>query len=69
MRKATFIVMLGIAVAVMAGMPSIKWKKTSIHLGNVTYRLSSQILPMKPSALLKQRVLVGVRMYNIQKMK
>ena len=35
MRKATFIVMLGIAVAVMAGMPPIKWEKTSIHLGQV----------------------------------
>ncbi|MEP1035684.1 DUF1573 domain-containing protein [Ekhidna sp.] len=36
MRKATFIVMLGIAVAVVAGMGSIKWKTTSIDLGHVT---------------------------------
>ncbi|WP_436518030.1 DUF1573 domain-containing protein [Ekhidna sp. To15] len=36
MRKATFIVMLGIAVAVVAGMAPIKWKTTSIDLGQVT---------------------------------
>ena len=36
MRKATFIVMLGIAVAVVAGMSSITWKTTSIDLGQVT---------------------------------
>ncbi|MEQ9466041.1 MAG: DUF1573 domain-containing protein [Ekhidna sp.] len=35
MRKATFIVMLGIAVAVVAGMSPIKWKTTSIDLGQV----------------------------------
>jgi len=28
--------MLGIAVAVMAGMSSIKWKNTYVHLGQVT---------------------------------
>ncbi|MEQ6168554.1 MULTISPECIES: DUF1573 domain-containing protein [unclassified Ekhidna] len=36
MRKATFIVMLGIAVAVVAGMSSITWKTTSIDLGEVS---------------------------------
>lgn len=36
MRKATFIVMLGIAVAVVAGMAPLKWKTTSIDLGQVT---------------------------------
>lgn len=36
MRKATFIVMLGIAVAVMAGMSSVTWKTTSIDLGKVS---------------------------------
>ncbi len=36
MRKATFIVMLGIAVAVVAGMAPLKWKSTSIDLGQVT---------------------------------
>lgn len=35
MRKATFIVMLGVAVAVMAGMSPIKWKTTSIDLGQI----------------------------------
>jgi len=35
MRKATFVVLLGIAVAVVAGMSSIKWKTTSIDLGQV----------------------------------
>ncbi len=36
MRKATFIVMLGIAVAVVAGMAPLKWKTTCIDLGQVT---------------------------------
>ena len=36
MRKATFILMLGIAVAVVAGMSPVKWKTTSIDLGQVT---------------------------------
>ncbi|WP_424962479.1 DUF1573 domain-containing protein [Ekhidna sp.] len=36
MRKATFIVMLGIAVAVVAGMSSVTWKTTSIDLGEVS---------------------------------
>lgn len=36
MRKATFIVMLGIAVAVVAGMAPLKWKTTSIDLGQVS---------------------------------
>ena len=35
MRKATFILMLGIAVAVMASATSISWKTTSINLGEV----------------------------------
>ena len=36
MRKATFILMLGIAVAVVAGMSPLKWKTTSIDLGQVS---------------------------------
>ncbi|MEQ9306617.1 MAG: DUF1573 domain-containing protein [Marinoscillum sp.] len=36
MRKATFILTLGIAVAVIASMPSLKWKTTSIDLGQVS---------------------------------
>ncbi|MEO9872726.1 DUF1573 domain-containing protein [Ekhidna sp.] len=36
MRKTTFIVMLGIAVAAMAAVAPIKWKTTSIDLGQVT---------------------------------
>ncbi len=36
MRKATFIVMLGIAVAVIAGVSPLKWKTTYIDLGEVT---------------------------------
>lgn len=35
MRKATFIVLLGIAVAVIAGSAPLKWKTTSIDLGQV----------------------------------
>ena len=35
MRKVTFIVCLGIAVAVVAGMAPLKWKSTSIDLGEV----------------------------------
>ncbi|MEM0938158.1 MAG: DUF1573 domain-containing protein [Bacteroidota bacterium] len=35
MRKVTFTLMLGIAVAVMAGLSTIKWKTTSIDLGQV----------------------------------
>jgi len=35
MRKATFILMLGITVAVMASVTSITWKTTSIDLGTV----------------------------------
>lgn len=35
MRKTTFIVMLGIAVAMMAGVTPLKWKETSIDLGQV----------------------------------
>ena len=36
MRKVTFIVMLGIAVAVVAGMSPLKWKTTSIDLGQIS---------------------------------
>ncbi len=36
MRKVTFALMLGITVAVMASMTSIKWKTTSIDLGEVS---------------------------------
>ena len=36
MRKASFIVMLGIAVAVVAGMSPLKWKTTSIDLGQIS---------------------------------
>ena len=35
MRKATFIVMIGIAVAVMASLTPISWKTTTINLGMV----------------------------------
>ncbi|SNS91791.1 Protein of unknown function [Ekhidna lutea] len=43
MRKATFIVMLGIAVAVIAGMSPLKWKTTSIDLGQVTKNESKEL--------------------------
>ncbi len=36
MRKITFIVMLGIAVAVIASVSPLKWKTTSIDLGKVS---------------------------------
>ncbi len=35
MRKVTFIVLMGIAVAVVAGIAPLKWKTTSINLGQV----------------------------------
>ncbi|MEO9482687.1 MAG: DUF1573 domain-containing protein [Ekhidna sp.] len=35
MKKATFIMMLGITVAVVAGIAPLKWKTTSIDLGQV----------------------------------
>ena len=35
MRKATFVLMLGIAVAVMASVSTITWKTTSINLGEI----------------------------------
>lgn len=35
MRKATFIILMGIAVAVVAGIAPLKWKTTSINLGQV----------------------------------
>ena len=35
MRKATFILMFGMAVAAIAGVSSIKWKSTSIDLGKI----------------------------------
>ncbi|WP_425389431.1 DUF1573 domain-containing protein [Ekhidna sp.] len=36
MKKATSILMLGIAVAVVASMTPLKWKTTSIDLGQVS---------------------------------
>lgn len=43
MRKATFILMLGIAVAVVAGMTPLKWKTTSIDLGQVSKEEVTQL--------------------------
>ncbi|GAB4241221.1 MAG: DUF1573 domain-containing protein [Ekhidna sp.] len=43
MRKATFIVMLGIAVAVMASFTSITWKTTMIDLGQVSKDESKEL--------------------------
>lgn len=44
MRKATFVMMLGIAVAVMASVSSIKWETTSIDLGQVQKNESKDLL-------------------------
>lgn len=43
MRKATFVIMLGIAVAVVAGMSSVKWKTTSIDLGQVQKNVAEDL--------------------------
>lgn len=36
MRKATFVLLLGIAVAVVASVSPIEWKSTSIDLGQIS---------------------------------
>jgi len=43
MRKASFILMLGIAVAVVAGIAPIEWKSTSIDLGKVSINETKEL--------------------------